>query len=196
MATTKAKSKANKARKPAAKAATPASNAARKLGKYMEDIRIGNYTWDDVLNSTSKNMEAVAEANRAIIEGYTQIAKRQYQMLKGLLRELRKVRGDRDDVVRELKRVIERARKDVRTLQKMATSTISKAQRIVTRRVEANLNAWKLLAAEVRKNVGGKATAAAPAAMKKAAPKRKAAAKKKKAAPKKKASARRKSAKR
>ncbi len=187
MATTKAKSKARKKR-------TAGGVAALNLGKYMDEIKIGNYSWDDVLKSTGKNMDAVAEANRAIIDGYTDIAKRQYQMLKELWRELRKVRGDRDEVVKELKRVIEHARKDVQALQKMASSTNSKAQRIVKKRAEANLKAWKMLVAEAKKAVRGKpsGTASAPA-KKKAAPKKKAAAKKK-AAPKKKAAARRKAA--
>ena len=88
MATTKAKtkSKAKATRKrPAKKKA--ASKAALNLGKYMDEIKIGNYSWDDVLKSTGKNMDAVAQANRAIIDGYSDIAKRQYEMLKGLLQE-------------------------------------------------------------------------------------------------------------
>ena len=93
---------------------------------------------------------ALAEANRAIIDGYSDIAKRQYEMLKGLLRELRKVRGDRDAVVRELKRVIERAKKDMQVLQKIASRTNSKAQGIVKRRAEANIKAWRKLVAEAR----------------------------------------------
>ncbi len=122
MATKKARPKA----RAAGKSTTKRKTAARKvegldLGKYMDEIKIGKYSWDDVLKSTSKNMDALAEANRAIIQGYTDIAKRQYEMLKNLLRELRKVTGDRDEVVKELKRVIERARKDVKSLQTMAT---------------------------------------------------------------------------
>ena len=171
------------------------SKAAINLGKYLDEIKVGNYTWDDVLKSTGKNLEAVAEANRAIIDGYSEVARRQYEMLKGLLRELRKVRGDRDEVVKELKRVIERAKKDVQTLQKIASRTNSKAQRIVKRRAEANLKAWKLLVAEARKSVSGTAAVVAqPVAAMKAAPKRKAAAKKKKAAPKKKVAAKKKAA--
>lgn len=190
MAAKKAKSKAT--RKRTIKGRMSGSAAARKLGAYMEEIKIGNYSWDDVLKSTGKNMEAVAQANRAIIDGYSDIARRQYEMLKGLLRELRKVRGDRDEVVRELKRVIERAKKDVQTLQKIASRTNSKAQRIVKRRAEANLKAWKLLVEEARKSVSGTAAAVTqPVAAMKAAPKRKAAARKK-APAKKKAPARKK----
>lgn len=195
MATKKAKPKARSSRKATLKGRLSSSKAVHNLGKYMDEIKIGNYTWDDVLKSTGKNLEAVADANRAIIDGYSDIARRQYEMLKGLLRELRKVRGDRDEVVRELKRVIERARKDVKALQKMASSTNSKAQRIVKRRAEANLKAWKLLVAEARKSVSGTAAAVAqPVAAMKAAPKRKAAAKKKKAAPRKAAAAKKKAA--
>jgi hypothetical protein len=204
MATTKAKPKARAARGRAAKRGTGKS-AALNLGRYMDEIKIGNYSWDDVLQSTHRNMNAFAEANRTIIEGYTDIAKRQFAMLKGLLRELRKVRGDRDAVVKELKRVIERARKDAQTLQKIAKRTNSKAQRIVQKRAAANLEAWKLLVTEARKAVSGKPGTvmdkikAAPrkkmAANKKSAPqKRKAAPRKKKAATRRKAAPKKKSA--
>ncbi len=196
MATKKARPKA----RIAGKSTTKKKTAARRveglnLGKYMDEIKIGKYSWDDVLKSTSKNMDALAEANRAIIQGYTDIARRQYEMLKNLLRELRKVTGDRDEVVKELKRVVERARKDVKSLQTMATRTNSKAQRIVKKRAEANITAWKSLVAEARKSVGGRLPAIEmPVVVKKAAPKRKAAPKKKavqkkKAAPRKKAAA-------
>jgi hypothetical protein len=203
MATTKAKSKARAARGSAAKRRTGAV-AALNLGKYMDEIKIGNYSWDDVLKSTSKNMDAFAEANRTIFEGYTDIAKRQYAMLKGLLRELRKVRGDRDAVVKELKRVIERAKKDMQALQKIAKRTNSKAQRIVQKRAAANLEAWRLLVSEARMAVKGQPAVLMDkikAAPRKAVPKKKPAAKKsaaprkKKVAPrKKKAVARRKAA--
>ncbi len=67
MATRKAKPKARAARKSTTKSKTAAGKVAGlDLGKYIEDIKIGKYSWDDVLKSTSKNMEAVAEANRAI----------------------------------------------------------------------------------------------------------------------------------
>jgi hypothetical protein len=190
MATKKVKAGAKGARKVGAKGKAAARKAAAlDLGKYMEQIKIGSYSWDDVLKSTSKNMDAVAEANRAIIDGYTDIAKRQYQMLRDLLDELRKVAGDRDTVVKELKRVVERARKDVQTLQKMASRTNNRAQRIVQKRADANLKAWKKLVADAKKAVTGKQ----PAAKKKASSKKKAAAKKQ-AAPKKKAAAKKKAA--
>jgi colicin import membrane protein len=195
MATRKARPKARAARKSTTKMKTAAGKVAGiDLGKYLEDIKIGKYSWDDVLKSTSKNMDALADANRAIIQGYTDIARRQYEMLKNLLRELRKVTGDRDVVVKELKRVIERARKDVQSLQSMARKTNSKAQRIVTKRAEANIEAWKRLVAEARKSVGGKLPGMEmPASVKKAAPKKKAVTKRK-AAPKKKAAPKRKAA--
>ena len=105
MAINKAKAKATRKR-PVKRKAVASKSAASNLGKYMDEIKIGNYSWDDVLKSTGKNMDAVAEANRAIIDGYSDIAKRQYEMLSGLLAELRKVRGDRYAVVKELKKVI------------------------------------------------------------------------------------------
>jgi colicin import membrane protein len=182
MATTKAKATR---KRPAKRKAGISKVAVSNLAKYMDEIKIGNYSWDDVLKSTSKNMEAVAEANRAIMDGYSDIAKRQYEMLKGLLRELRKVRGDRDAVVKELKRVIERAKKDVQTLQKIASRTNSKAQRIVKKRAEANLKAWKLLVAEARESVSGNLSAISDSVTGKKAPAKKAPVKKKAAAKKK-----------
>lgn len=176
MATRKAKPKAKAARK------SPAKRKAATKG--VAALKIGNFSLDDVLKSTSKNVDALADANRAIIDGYTDIAKRQYEMLKELLRELTKVRGDRDVVVKDLKRLSEHAKRDVQALQKMAKKANSKAQQIVKKRAEANIKAWKKLVDEARKSVGGKAPAA-----KKSAPKKKVAAKKK-AAPKKKAAAR------
>lgn len=195
MATTKAKSKARVARKGASKAKkTDGKVAGLDLGKYVEELKIGRYSLEDVLKSSSKNMGAIAEANRAIIDGYSDIAKRQYEMLKGILRELRKVRGDRDVVVKELKRLIERAKKDMQVLQKMATKTNSKAQGIVRRRAEANIKAWRKLVAEARATVEEKLPAMdMPATKKKAAPKKRVTAKKK-AIPKKKTSAGRKAA--
>lgn len=195
MAAKNAKPKAKATRKSGSKKKTPAKKTAgMDLGKYLEDIKIGKYSLDDVLEGSSRNMEAVADANRAIIDGYTDIAKRQYEMLKDLLDELRKVAGDRDDVVKDLKRVVEQARKDAQTLQKMASKTNSQAQRIVKKRTDANVKAWKKLVAEAKKRVSGKRPAPKKAATKKkAAPKRKAAAKSK-AAPKKKAAPRKKAA--
>jgi colicin import membrane protein len=195
MAIRKVKLKARTARRSKTNLQTAAGKVASlDLKKYIEDIRIGKYSWDDILKGTSKNMEAVAAANRAILDGYADIARRQYGLLKGILRELRKVRGDRDEVVKELKRVVERIRKDVQTLQNMARKTNSKAQRIVSKRAEANIETWKRLVAEAKKSVGAKLPGMeVAAAVKKAAPKKKPAASKK-AAPKKKAAPRTKAA--
>jgi len=180
----KAKSKSKAARKSTAKRKTPARKVAGvDLGKYLEDIKIGSYSLDKVLEGSSKNMEAIADANRAIIDGYTDLAKRQYEMLKDLLDDLRKVAGDRDDVVKELKKVVEQARKDAQALQKMASKTNSQAQRIVKKRTDANVKAWKKLIADARKSVNKKRPAAKKAtAKKKAAPKKKAVARKRPAA--------------
>ncbi len=195
MATRKARPKTKGARKSASKIKMSASKiAGLDLGKYVEDIKLGKYSLDDMLKSSSKNMSAIAEANRAIIDGYTDIAKRQYEMLKSILRELRKVRGDRDVVVKELKRLIERAKKDMQVLQKIASRTNSKAQGIVKRRAEANIKAWRKLVAEARSTVSGSLPAMAkPTTKQKAAPKKKAAPKRK-AAPKKKTTAKKKAA--
>lgn len=194
MATTKTKAKAAvKRKKPAGKRAA-GSKSGLDLGKYLEEVKIGNLSLEDVLGGANKNMEAIADANRAIIDGYTDIAKRQYEMLKDLLAELRKVSGDRSDVVKELKKVVDHARKDLNGLQKMASKTNSQAQSIVKKRAEANVKAWKKLLADARKSAGKKAPAAKKAvASKKSAPKKKAAAKKK-AAPRKKAAPKKKAA--
>ncbi len=184
MATKKLKPKARVTRKSAIKKkASSRKTTGLDLGKYMEDIKIGNFSLDDVFQGTSKNMEAIADANRAIIDGYTDIAKRQYEMLKDLLDELRKVAGDRDDVVKEFKRVVEQARKDVQTLQKMASKANNQAQRIVKKRTDANVKAWKKLMADAKKSVSRKSPAKKKdATKKKATPKKKAAPKKKPAA--------------
>ena len=113
MAKAKAKKKTTKS-----KASVKSTLSGLDLGKYIDEIKIGKYKLDDVLDGTSKNVQAVAEANRAIVDGYIDIAKRQYDMLKGLLDDLKKVGGDRSDMVKELKKVVEQARKDVSILQK------------------------------------------------------------------------------
>lgn len=194
MATTKAKTKARTTRSSTTKRST-GKVAGLNLSKYLDEFKIGNYSWDDVLKSTSKNMDAFAEANRTLVEGYTEVAKRQYAMLKSLLRELRKVRGDRDAVVKELKRVIEHARKDMQTLQKIARTTNNKAQRIVQKRAAANLEAWKLLVSEAREAITAISSKKPPVkkqavpARKAAAPRKKKAAARRKAAPKKRSAA-------
>lgn len=190
----KPKAKAKPSRKSSARRKSAAGSRSLNLGKYLDDLSIGGYSWDDVMESSQKNIDAIAAANRAVIDGYTDIAKRQAEMLKDLLRQLRKVKGDRDVVVKELKKLVEQAKKDLRLLQKEASRTNSKVQKIVKSRATANLKAWKKLAEEMKKSVGGKQPAPArkkAAAKKKAAPRKKAAAKKK-AAPRKKAAAKKK----
>ena len=165
------------------------------LGKYLDDLKIGNFKLDDVLEGTNRNVQAIADANRAIVDGYTDIARRQFDMLKGLLDDLKRVGGDRSALARELKKVVEQARKDVKALQKMASKTNAAAQKIVRKRSDANLKAWKQLVADARQALGSatpapkKTAAKRPAAKKKAAAKKKPAARKK-AVPKRKAAAR------
>ncbi len=180
----------------AKKAVKPKSAAKKKLSgldlsKYLDDVKIGNFKLDDVFDGTTKNVQAIADANRAIVDGYIDIAKRQFDMLKDLLEDLRKVGGDRSDVVKELKKVVEQARKDVKALQKMASKTNAAAQKIVRKRTDANLKAWKKMVADAKKALGNKGAAPKKAAAKKPASKKKAAAKKRPAA-KKKAPAKRK----
>jgi iron-sulfur cluster repair protein YtfE (RIC family) len=200
-AKTNAKTRAKKTTtRPKARSAARRKVAGLDLSRIMEDVRIGGYGLDDVLEGSSKNMEAIAQANRAIIDGYTDIARRQYEMLKDLLDQLRKVSGDRDAVVKDLKRVVEHARKDLHALQKMASKTNSQVQRIVKRRTDANIKAWKKLIAEAREAVGGgDAVDKVAGAVKEASDSTKAAAKKtvataRKAATKKVASGRKKAA--
>lgn len=158
------------------------------LGKYLDEVKFGSFKLDDIFDGTSKNLQAVADANRKIIDGYIDIARRQFDMLKGLLEDLRKVGGGGSDTVKELKKVVEQARKDVQVLQKMASKTNAAAQKIVKKRSDANLKAWKKLVADAKKSLGQKSDA-----VKKPAAKKKATAKKK-AAPKKKAAVKKKSA--
>ena len=101
-------------------------------------------------------MEAVANANRAVVDGYSDMARQQYEMLRELLSELRKIRGDRDEAVKELRKLVERAKKDLQTLQNDAKRTHTKAQKIVSKRVDANRKAWKKLTDEIRKSVSGR----------------------------------------
>ena len=106
-------------------------------------------------------MEAVANANRAVVDGYADMARQQYEMLRELLSELRKIRGDRDEAVKELRKLVDRARKDLQTLQKDAKRTHTKAQKIVSKRVDANRKAWKKLTVEIRKSVSGRSATVA-----------------------------------
>jgi hypothetical protein len=190
MATTKTKTKTAarsvKKRNSRKKSSRAKSLAGIDLGGYLDDVRIGSLTLDDVLAGANKNMEAIADANRVIIDGYTDIAKRQYEMLKDLLDELKKVSGERSQIVKDLKRVVDHARKDLNGLQKMASKTNGQVQKIVKRRAEENLKAWKKLVAEAKKAARKQAPAASKAAARKKSVVKKKAAAAKKAAGKKK----------
>jgi hypothetical protein len=148
------------------------------LGKYLEDIKFGDLSLEDVLSGGSKNLEAIASANRAMIEGYTDVAKRQYEMLKELLKEARKVGGNRSEVVEELKSLVSMAKKDVQVLQKMATKVNKDAQQIIKKRTDANIKAWKKVIEDAKKAVSKAPPAKKKAAAKKAVAKKKAARKK------------------
>jgi len=152
------------------------------LGKFLEEVKFGNFKLDDVLEGTNKNLQAIADANRAIVDRYVDIARRQFDMLKDLLDDLKKVGAERSAVGKELRKVVEQARKDLKALQKMASKTNAAAQKIIRRRSEANLKAWKKLVADARKALGGKVVAPKKVAVKRPAVKKKAAAKKKPAA--------------
>ncbi len=186
---------AKSVRAAASKASAKKKLGGLDLGKYLDDLKIGNFKLDDVLEGTNRNVQAIADANRAIVDGYTDIARRQFDMLKGLLDDLKRVGGDRSALARELKKVVEQARKDVKALQKMASKTNAAAQKIVRKRSDANLKAWKQLVADARQALGGvspapkKTAAKRPTAKKKAAAKKKPAARKK-AVPRRKAAAR------
>jgi hypothetical protein len=148
------------------------------LGKYLEDIKLGDLSLEDVLDGGSKNLEAIATANRAMIEGYTDVAKRQYEMLKDLLKEARKVGGDRSEIVQELKGLVSLAKKDVQVLQKMATKVNKEAQQIIKKRTDANIKAWKKVIEDAKNVVSKAPPAKKKAAKKKVAAKKKAARKK------------------
>lgn len=156
-----------------AKAAVEKTLGKLDLSKYLEDIKVGDLSLEDVLDGGSKNLEAIASANRAMIDGYTDVAKRQYEMLKELLTEARKVGGERSEIVEELKGLVALAKKDVQVLQKMATKVNKDAQQIIKKRTDANIKAWKKVISDAKSAV----TKATPA-KKKAAKKKVAAAKK------------------
>jgi colicin import membrane protein len=176
--------------KPKAKAKVkPKKSSAKKMpsfdvSKYINDIKIGDVKLEAVLKGNSKNMDAIAAANKAIIEGYTDVAKRQYEMLKDLLDEVKGIAGSKD-TTKELKKLVDHAKKDVQTLQKMAKKTNSDAQKIIKKRTDATVKAWKKVIDDTKKKVTKKAPAKKKAAAKKKAPARKKVAAKKKAPAKK-----------
>ena len=81
MAAAKAKPKARSKAKSKPKARPKAKKASAKrkstaggmnLSKYMDDLRIGGYSLDDVLESSHKNIDALADANRQVsFQGFT-----------------------------------------------------------------------------------------------------------------------------
>ena len=106
--------------KPKAKAKPKKSSAKKKssfdVSKYINEFKIGDVKLEAVLKGNSKNMDAIAAANKAIIEGYTEVAKRQYEMLKDLLEEVKDIAGSKD-TTKELKKLVDHAKKDVQTLE-------------------------------------------------------------------------------
>ena len=99
--------------------------------------------------------------------------------------------ADGKDTSKQLKKLVDHAKKDVQVLQQMAKKTNSDAQRIIKKRTEANIKAWKKVIEDAKKKVTKKApalkkpAAKKPAAKKKAPARKKAPAKKKPAAKKK-----------
>lgn len=186
-AKSKAARKSPAKKKAARKSAAKKKSAKLDLSKYLGDLKIGNMSLDDVRQGGSKSIEAISDANRAIIDGYTDLAKQELEMLKALLDELKKVGDDKSDVVKELKRILDLAKKDVQALQKMAKKTNAEAKQIIKKRTDANTKAWKKLVADAKKSVAKKEPK--KAAVKKKAAKKQAVKKKaaSKAAPKKKA---------
>ena len=148
-----------------------------------KSLKLADLKLEDVIQGGNKNIEAIADANRAIIDGYTDLAKRQYDMLKDFIDEVKGLGGDRDELKAQLKEMMDLAKDDVAALQKMAKKTNSQAQKILKKRTEANLKAWKDLLDDARSKVAKKeAVAEAPKAASKPAKKKAA---KKKAAKKK-----------
>ena len=156
-------------------ASTKKSN--KNLSSYLEDFKIGSLSLDDMMQGSTKNLEAIANANRAILEGYTDLAKRQLEMLKEFLDELKELAGDDEtELTDKLKSIVDIAKEDLQDLQKIATKTNTKAQEILKKRTNANVDAWKKAIDEARAKIRKEKPAPKKAA-RKAAPKKKAAAK-------------------
>ena len=144
-----------------------------------KSLKLSELKLDDLIKGGNKNIEAIADANRAIIDGYTDLAKRQYDMLKDFIDEVKGLGGDRNDLKAQLKEMLELAKEDVSALQKMANKTNSQAQKILKKRTEANVKAWKELMEDARSKLKGeKEEEEAPKPAKKKAAKKKAAKKK------------------
>ena len=65
----------------AGKAGKSRSSAKKKrsgldLGKFLDEVRFGNFKLDDVLEGTNKNLQAIADANRAIVDGYVETSRK------------------------------------------------------------------------------------------------------------------------
>ncbi len=159
-----------------------AKSESKSLTAYLEDIKFGSLSIEDVVQGSTKNLEAIADANRAIIDGYTDLAKRQYEMLKEFIEQIKELAGDDAELSDKFKAILDTAKKDVQDLQKIASGTNSQAQDILKKRTRANLDAWKKVIEEAKtrfSKADSKAAKRAPAgAAAKKAPATKAPAKK------------------
>ncbi len=151
MATSKPKPKTKQ--KTRSKRSTANTNRGFDMNKYIQDVKIGDVKLATVLEANSKNMQAIAAANKAIIDGYTDVAKSQYEMLKALLEEAIAIGGRNSDPAKQLKQLVQHAKKDLQDLLKMAKKANAEAQKIITKRTDANIKAWKKLIDDTRKKV-------------------------------------------
>lgn len=172
MATSKTKQKTR------SKRSTANINGGLDLNKYIQDVKIGDVKLEAVLEGSSKNMQAIAAANKAIIDGYTDVAKRQYEMLKALLKEAIAIGGPKSHPAKQLKQLVKHARKDLQDLLKLAKKTNAEAQKIITKRTDANIKAWKKLIDDTTKKVSKKKPVTKKKTRSKASTTKKAAAKK------------------
>lgn len=152
MATSKTKTK----QKAKSKRRNASSKREFDVSKYIQDINIGDLKLEAVLEGSSENMQAIADANKAMIDGYVDLAKRQYEMLKDLLEEATAIGGRKSDPAKQLKQLLKHAKKDLQDLLKMAKKTNAQAQKIIAKRTDANIKAWKKLIGDTRKKTSGK----------------------------------------
>ncbi len=117
MATAKTKQKTRSTR------STANNKRGFDMSKYIQDVKIGDVKMEAIFEGSSKNMQAIADANKAIIGGYTDVAKLQYEMLKELLKEAIAIGGRKSDTAKQLKQLVKHARKDLQDLLKMAKKT-------------------------------------------------------------------------
>jgi hypothetical protein len=146
-----------------------------------KSLKLADLKLENVIEGGNKNIEAIANANRAIIDGYTDLAKRQYDMLKDFIDEIKGMAGEKGQLKDQLKEVLDLAKDDVVALQKMANKTNAQAQKILKKRTEANVKAWKDLLDDARAKIMKEDQEEAPksAAKPAAKPAKKKAAKKK-----------------